>query len=259
MQTHQNIEEEKKKLNQQTMQIFNTAEKPIMEYISAFLEEPESVVFKSDIPNIVDPLILLPIDEYKKNIYIKFTLKTINLENDDFDERVKNIKELIKYDNIKEAFGFLFYCIKIVYASVIASNMINNKPLLNIKLDLDTDNYVFYPFYQDDKTFKLNFLKETVIQLIKLKQEKKNTPETDKKYNETVQEMNSLQFQITDEIKKKENDINQLLKSKPRLGIFIEEITTDQLPKPKYIEAMEQKISLSSNMPSISHEKYVDA
>ena len=76
------------KVRQQKMQIFNIAEKPIMEYISSFLEETPNTVFNSDIPTESDPLILLPIDDYKKDVYLKFTLKTI------YPQQVKQTKAM---------------------------------------------------------------------------------------------------------------------------------------------------------------------
>ena len=104
-------------LKKQTNQVFNMVENPVMEYISKFMEETPNIIFKQDIPSFIEPFILLPWGDYKKDICIKFTLVPINSTDLTCKEKIDS---LIKHENIKEAIGFLFYCVKIVYTSVVA-------------------------------------------------------------------------------------------------------------------------------------------
>ena len=58
---------ESDRLKGQTNQIFNIAEVPLMIYISEFLDEPPEIIFTEYNTNqYTEPLILLPLDDYKK-------------------------------------------------------------------------------------------------------------------------------------------------------------------------------------------------
>jgi hypothetical protein len=245
------------KVRQQTMQIFNIAEKPIMEYISSFLEETPNTVFNSDIPTESDPLILLPIDDYKKDVYLKFTLKTIYPQQvKQPKQRAKVIEDVIEYKNVKEAIGFLVFCVKSVLPSIIASSMINNKPIINTDLVLNESNWSFDPVFKHELTIKKSFLEDSLSKITYMKQQKNGElppemlPELEKEFRNVVTSLQTISKQITDEIINTEKKINTSYGNKPVLGICLKEITKSQLPKSKY----EQKPQL----PVLSSQSYED-
>jgi hypothetical protein len=245
------------KVRQQTMQIFNIAEKPIMEYISSFLEETPNTVFNSDIPTESDPLILLPIDDYKKDVYLKFTLKTIYPQQvKQTKQRAKFIEDVIEYKNVKEAIGFLVFCVKSVLPSIIASSMINNKPIINTDLVLNESNWSFDPVFKHELSIKKSFLEDSLSKITYMKQQKNGelppemVPELEKEFRNVVNSLQTITKQITDEIINTEKKINTSYINKPVLGICLKEITKSQLPKSKY----EQKPQL----PVLSSQSYED-
>ena len=231
--------ENNEKLRQQTQQIFNIVEKPIMEYISSFLEESPSVIFKDEVPKESDPLILLPLDEYKKDKYLKFTLKIIN-PNDLIPQRIDDINNIIHYEHVKESMGFLLYCIKSAYPSIIASSMINNKPMVHTHLALNESNWTFYPVFSHELSIKKKFLEDSLSKILYMKQQTEQPlppemlDEVNKEYNNVITTLNQVQRDITPEIIEHEKKINAEYNSKPVIGIFFEEIVKRQLPKPKY-------------------------
>lgn len=245
------------KIKQQTQQIFNIAEKPIMEYITAFLEEPASIIFKDEIPKESDPLILLPIKEYKEEIYLKFTLKTINSDKADKDSiRITNINNIIEFDHIKDSIGFLMYCIKSVYPSILASSMINNKPMVHIDLELNESNWTFYPKFNHELTIKKKFLEDSLSKIMYMQKQTEEPLseemllDLNKEYHNIVNTLSQVNIEITPEILESEQKINSGYQNKPVIGIFVTEINESQLPKSKY--NTEQKL------PSISSRSYED-
>jgi len=272
-----------------------------MESICKFLDEPSSVVFKDEMPVESDPLILLPMTEYKKKIYLKFTLKTIPKEPVDpvlrpetlgvpavslkhpatvapvlrpetlgvpavslkhpatVDEpesnikRITNINNIIEYQRVKESIGFLVYCIKTCYPSIVVSGMINHKTMSNIILELNETDWSFTPVFSHDLSIKKKVLEETLNKIMYMKQNKDNTLtdaemlELNKQYNTVISEISKVQMQLTPEILELENQININMLYKPIIGIFVEEINEDQLPKK------------NSNLKPISSAKYIDA
>lgn len=245
----------KEKIKHQTMQIFNIAEKPIMEYISTFLGESHDAIFNSEVPKESDPLILLPIDDYKKDIYLKFTLKTIYPQQvKQSKQRAKLIEDIIEYENVKEAIGFLWYGIKSVFPSVIAANMINNKPIINTDLILNENNWSFDPIFKHDLTIKKIFLEESLSKITYIQQQKNEdlTPNMIKlknEYHDIVSELHTVNTQITHETITTEKNINTSYhNNKPVLGICVKEITKSQLPKPKQ----------QSQLPIVSNQTYED-
>lgn len=242
---------EKDKLKQQTEQIFNIAERPIMEYVCNFLDEPCSVIFKDEMPVISDPLILLPIDEYKKEIYLKFTLKTVSKEHESNNKRIADINDIIHYQRVKESIGFLVYCIKTCYPSIIVSGMINYKTMSNIILELNETDWSFTPIYSHDLSIKKKVLEETLNKIMYMRQNKdinsNDLPELNKQYTDIIGEISKVHEQLTPDILELENQINNSMLSKPIIGIFVEEITKNQLPKK------------NSNLKPISDTKYIEA
>jgi hypothetical protein len=221
-------------IRKQANQVFNIAEKPIMEYVCAFLDEPCSVVFNDILPKKADPVILLPIIEYKQDKYLKFTLKT-QLPNCE-ENRVSYINDIIKYKQVKESIGFLTYCIKSIYPSIVASGMINNKPMVNTFLELNENNWTFSPVFNHDLTIKKKILNDTLNQILHFKNNEhsasqKSLKEINDKLKDVQDKIEELNINYTPEIIEIEKNINNLYKSKPVLCILIEELTKDELPK----------------------------
>jgi hypothetical protein len=253
-QPHMSKEE---KIKQQTRQIFNISEKPILEYITDFLEEPASVIFKEDMPKESDPLILLPIPEYKEGVYLKFTLKTIDATDaDNIDShRITSINDIIHYKHVKESIGFLVYCIKSAYPSIIASSMINNKPMVHIDLELNESNWTFCPKFRHELTIKKKFLEDALSKIIYMKQQtdepipNEMAAEINKEYNNIIPALTQVNTDITPEILESEKKINISYRIKPVIGIFVTEINESQLPKYN---------NQQHKLPTISSQSYED-
>jgi hypothetical protein len=241
----QSNDEQRKKTNQ----IFNIAERPVMDFITKFLEDTSNVIFKDEIPTYTEPLILLPINEYKAGVCIKFTIKPINLS-DEQPEQSLTIDSVINHAKVKEGIGFLWYCIKEVYTAVVATAMINNKPLTNTTMNLNEDNWTFYPKYVSEITSKKNFLESTLGKLMYIKQNIAKFPpemvdEIINEFPKVTDQLKIVNAQITPEIIDIEKKINESYTKKPVLGIFIEEIFEKDLPKP--ILSKDDEISTKKN------------
>jgi hypothetical protein len=241
--------QEKKQRESQSRQMFGMAEKPIMRYIASFLDETPEAIFLDNMPDVEDPLILLPIDTYKKNICIKFTLANVG------PDYKLDLKNLIEHDLIKEAIGFLYYCVRSVYGSVVTSTLINNKPMITTVLELDEENWVFTPVFMHEETKKREFLQDTINKLSHMM----NDPDIDKSMLNKINEEYKKVFislgklgEPSETIKSLEEQVNKTYKSKPRLGIFVEEIHKDSLPKPKKNNKQPQEL------PSISGGLYAN-
>ena len=232
-------------------QIFNIAEKPVMEFLALFLDEPHETIFRDELPIESDPLILLPLADYKPDTYIKFTIKPINLA-DGSSESVSNdsvsndsvsndsircgvINNIIEHQLVKNGVGFLWYCVKEVFASIIASSMINNKPLQNITIELNEQNWTFYPKYLCDLSHKKNFLEQAIIKLTNITENRDkfdgDIADVEKNLQSAMLELTNVNNQITPEVLAEEIKINNTYSSQTVLGIFTEEIFEKDLPK----------------------------
>jgi hypothetical protein len=249
LQTMENPKEvEKKKM----IAMFDMVENPIMYYIADFLEETPSVIFHEHITDFVNPIVIPPIDDYKKNIYLKLTLKSVKY-NEDYQQ--PDTKNLLKYVNVREAIGFMRYAIGVVYSSIIANSMINNKPMLNTTLKLDEEKLVFYPTYQHDNTISSIHINNQLSKIVELKRNIDNYSISDqeninREYSSLMNKASKIK--ITPEIKNIEQKFNDIYENKPRLAIIVEELTKEDLPKP------EKNKNTLSNLNSISTTKYVD-
>ena len=226
-------------------QIFNIAEKPVMEFLALFLDEPHETIFRDELPIASDPLILLPLADYKPDTYIKFTIKPINLADDSNESvsddtsngsiRCKVINNIIEHQLVKNGVGFLWYCVKEVFASIIASSMINNKPLQNITIELNEQNWTFYPKYLCDLSHKKNFLEQAVIKLTNITENRDkfdgDIADVEKSLQSAMLELTNVNNQITPEVLAEEIKINNSYSSQMVLGIFTEEIFEKDLPK----------------------------
>ena len=172
---HKLCKDEKKKLQGQMNQIFNIAEVPLMKFIAEFLGENPGKIFHESVPGFTEPLILMPLEDYKKDICLKFTIKNIT-DDDDTPERVENIRSLLKHEKVREGIGFLYYSIKSVYAAILSKSIVDNKPLLKIKMVLDEENWVFHPKYADTLSHEKDFLEASLGQSMELLKDK-NQPE----------------------------------------------------------------------------------
>ena len=249
------LKEEKNRLEGQMNQIFNIAEAPLMSFISEFLGENPGKIFHDEVHGFHEPLILMPLDDYKKDICLKFTIKNIT-DADDTPERTENIRSLLKHEKVREGIGFLFYSIKSVYAAILSKAMVDNKSMLKIKMALDEDNWVFYPKYADDLSHKKDYLEASLGQNMELRknkdQPKKILDDLKKTFNELVAELVEVNGQITPEILQKEETKNASFKDKVKIGIFIEDLHISDLPKP-------EKNMLNKDLPKINSSSYEEA
>ena len=212
-------------------QLFNIAERPVMEFISEFLEEPISVLFKDDLPAYTEPLILLPFAEYKDNICIKFTLKPITERS---PAQKLFIDSIIAHPKVKEGIGFLLYCVKEVY-NTITVTMINNKLLANTIMELNEDDWVLYSKYANPLTTKKIFLEDTLSRLTYIKQHIDKFPpdmveQINMEFPRVIEQLKLVSAALTPEIVAEEKAINDTYLNKPVLGIFVEEINESELP-----------------------------
>jgi hypothetical protein len=245
----------------QTHQIFNIAEKPMIDFISQFLEEPVSVLFTEELPSFTEPLILMPLEDYKENVYVKFSIIPIpseQIKSDDDIQRVNNIKSMIKHERVREGIGFLYYCIKHVYASLISVAMINNNQLLNLKVKLDENNWVFYLEFYHELTHQKEFYKEVLQTTLQAREQYDNLDEEKKQllnneFTKSVTKLKEIETQITPKIKQEEIDTNKLYKTRVKLGIFIEDLDEKDLPKKPELP---KNKNMLSNLPSISESLY---
>jgi hypothetical protein len=255
-------ETESERREKQTNQIFNFSEKPIMEYVCEFLNKQCDLVFDDKIPDESDPLILLPIVEYKKKSYIKFTLKTIHpSETDEYKtselSRISKIINLIKYDKFKESIGFIVYCIKTTYPSIIASGMIDNSLMINTFLELNETNWSLSPIFNTDLTIKKKILEDTLSKIMAMKQNGCNynpndLDEMNIQLENVINKLTDVNNAITPDILDTEIKINNSYIKKPFIGIFVEELTQNELPKQK-------NIPKKSNLQPISNKSYLDS
>lgn len=245
----------------QTNQIFNIAEQPMVNFISEFLEEPISVLFTEEPPKFTEPLILMPLEDYKKDVYIKYSMIPITAENfksEDDIRRVNNIKSMLKHERVREGIGFLYYCVKHVYASLISVAMINNNHLSNLKVKLDEENWVFYLQYYHTLTQKKEFYENVLQTTLQAREQYNNLTDEQKQvlnteFTNSVSQLKEIKTKMTPEIKQEEIDTNELYKTRIKLGIFIEDLDKKDLPKP--ITPPKNK-NILSNLPSISDTSY---
>lgn len=223
-----------------TNQMFNIAERPVMEFISKFLDEPINVIFNDELPTYVQQLTLLPIKEYKEDVCLKFTIKPIVNNLSDNDKKMSNdiIDKIIKNGKVKEGIGFIWYCIKEVFKSLVLSSMINKASMENITIELNENNWEFYPKYSHDITQRKNYYENILSELIYYKKNIDKFPETlttdiNAEYIKTVNELiiinkeiESMPTLIDDEEK-----INETYRKNVTLGIFVEECLEKDLPR----------------------------
>lgn len=264
-----------KQLQQQTNQMFNIAERDVMNYVADFLDEVPSVVFKDEVPTIVEPFILLPLDDYKKRICLKFHMVSLDSNGHPIhtsDQTILDtavpIVNLLKYEKVKEGLGFLFYCAKNVYASIAHSSLIDNKAITNTQLEFNQDepngypNWSFQPKFYHEVSLKIKFLEETLGRVVYIKQHTSEFPKNivDDAHVEYVNIVNTLiatKKDNTAEIQAVEKKINDEFSKRAYLGIFITELSVDDLPKPIMSEKEDIGIQ-NNNMPKISGSLYED-
>lgn len=227
-------------IKEQTDHIFNICEKPVMEFICHFLEDSPNVLFTDKVPAFSEPLIIKPIHQYNKNKFIIFRLQAFK-NNEELDNchnlnRIDMINTIIKYEETKEAIGFLLYAVKNVYAPIISKSLINNKPMINNILELNEEKWTFQPKYMNDISLKNNFLSQTLnnIEELQLNQNKDrmiNIYELNEEHKKVKEMIKTNIESMTEEDKQQEKDINDSYKQKPVIGILIDIIDSSQLKK----------------------------
>jgi hypothetical protein len=233
-------ETESERKFKQTNQMFNFSERPIMNYVCDFLNKPCIELFVDNIPESSEPLILLPIDDYKKNVYIKFTLKTVHPSKcDEYKtnelSRISKITNLIQYDKFKESIGFILYCIKTTYPSIIASGMCDNSSMINTFLELNEANWSLMPIFNSDLTIKKKILEDTLSKIMHMKQnhtdcDLSDSVEMDTQLTNVISKLTDVNNAITPEILGTELEITNSYFKKPFIGIFVEELSKSELP-----------------------------
>lgn len=249
-------DEQKGRASRQMMQIFGIAEKPVMEFVSGFLDEPPSVIFSDEVPSTSDPLILKPFDDQEDQSssgdYYQFNIEVVDLKTDD-PNRVEVINSLINHERIKEGIGFLYYCVKNAYASLLAASMINNNPIINLKIEMDEDNWCMYFKFYHELTHKRCFYQE-LLRTAMNNRENYNTMNEEQKSNvnrcfmEAVEQLKEIDKQITPSIKQLENDTNAKNKDKCVLGIFLKKINEADLPRPEKLPVEELQLPAISDV-----------
>lgn len=232
------MDDEKRK--HEVNQMFNLVEAPLMEYISKFLDELPEIIFNSDPSFKVEPLILLPIPEYKKDIYLEFSLQTVNKNT--FKSKIPN---LIKFQNVKDTIGFFVYCVNSVYPSIISSSMINKKTMTCVDLQLNTETWTFNPIYTHELNIRKKLLEDKLSLYIHMMKtcDKDKINEVNVEYNKIIKEISSVNKEInklskiTSSVTEKEtipyieSKINKSYDKKPVLAIKVRELKKSQLPK----------------------------
>lgn len=225
-----------------TDQIFNIAERPVMEFISKFLDEPINVIFNDRLPTFTENLTLLPIKEYKEEVYLKFIIKPIisGLSNDDKKLSNNIINDIIKLKQVKEGIGYLWYCIKEVFKSIVLSSMINKAPMENITIELNENTWEFYPKYSHDITQKKNYYENILSELVYYRKNIDKFPEmlsvdVNEEYIKTVNELSIINQDIENipNLIESEEKINESYTKNFVMGIFVEECLESDLPKIK--------------------------
>lgn len=227
-----------------TNQIFNIAERPVMEFISKFLDEPLNVIFNDNLPTYTQNLTLLPIKEYKEGVCVKFILKPIMSDSLNDDKNLSNniINEIIKLEKVKEGIGYMWYCIKEVFKSLVLSSMINKAPMENITIELNENTWEFYPKYSHEITQKKNYYENILGELMHYKKNINKFPEAlltdiNEEYIKTINELSIINTEIDSmpTLIADEKKINESYRKNFVLGIFAEECLESDLPKVKDI------------------------
>lgn len=234
----QEKEQEKEDNKLKTYQIFNIAERPVMKFISKFLEEPVSVIFKEELQPYVEPLILLPVKEYKEGVCIKFKLKSNTSMSNNKEYSNDIINKIIVNEKVKEGIGFLWFCIKEVFNSLVSSTMINKNTMDNVTIELNENTWEFYLKYSHELSQKKRQLDLNLIDLIYIKTNIDKFPDTlvndiNEQFMNVVVQINDInnKFKENPEILEEEKRINNLFKDKVVMGIFVEEMLETDLPK----------------------------
>lgn len=246
------------KKKQQVNRVFNLAERPIMLYIKSLYSSmiggdvSDLSIFEDTIPIIEDPLILMPWEDYKKNICLKFSVKPVA------SGYSLDLGDLAKHENVLQAIGFLYYAMRTVYASVVSSTVLKEKKYFdNTLLEMNQNTLNMFPRFYQPKTIALNILNQKMGQIIDERTNNKFSKEQHLEFTSIVNQINMIKSQITEEEKIEERKNNIQLDNLPILGIFIEEIHKDNLPKPILSKEDEDR-HFKQTMPSITNASYLD-
>ena len=245
-----NRTDEEKKMLGQMNQIFNIAEVPVMDFITEFLDKPRGEIFIDSGSSITEPLILMPLEDYKKDVCLKFTLRTIVTDGD--SDRVDNINRLLMHEKVCEGIGFLFYCVKSVYTPIVSKSMKDNNDMMNIKMELDQTNWTIAPRYLHELSHKKEFIDMSLSQIIHRKKENiGDMDENNQEYERLVKSLVKLNKDFTPEMFEREKAINDSFKHLPKIAISIADLHVSNLPKVK-----KNKPTAIGKMPKISETEY---
>lgn len=246
------------KKKQQINRIFNMAERPIMLYIKSLFcsmngaDVSDLSIFEDKIPFVEDPLILMPWEDYKKDICLKFTVKPVARGYS------LDLGDLAKHENVLQAIGFLYYAMKTVYASVVSSTTLKDKKFLdNTLLELNQVTLNMYPRFYHPKTIALNILNQRLSSVMSARVNNKFSKKQNDEFQSIIKQINAIKSQITEDERKEELKNNNKLDNLPILGIVIEELHKDNLPKPILSKEDEDR-HFKQTMPNITNAAYLD-
>ena len=233
-------------------------ERPIMLYIKSLYSSIHGAdisdldIFEDRIPIVEDPLILMPWEDYKKDICLKFTIKPVARGYS------LDLGELAKHENVIQGIGFIYYAMRTVYASVVSSSVLKDKKYLNnTLLELDQTTLNMYPRHYHPKTITLNMLNQQLSNVLNEKIDNKFSNEQSVEFQSIVKQINLIEQQITEDEKDEERKNNNMLDNLPILGIAIEELHIDKLPKPILSKEDEDR-HFKQTMPNITNASYLD-
>lgn len=228
----------------QAEKTFNTAERPVKLWMSYFVDEDPAVLFDS-VPDFLEPLILQCKNDKSMNLPEEFKKHCDNDElfmiRLDITSKPFNKDENIHQDMmpiISNSIGFLNFCVKTVYSSILQSESRMEK-FKNISLELDVDTLTYKPVYISDDCMECNVLKNRLDELKRCKDNLKKAQEDTEELQEQIDKKVTLYqlelVKILTKIKTAQIDYNKKktleLADKDRITITYKWIEKKDIPE----------------------------
>jgi hypothetical protein len=251
--------------------VFNIAEKPVRDFITNWVANKEVVLFTDETPTYVEPLILLPFDEYKEGVCLKFTISSEPYAPHTLVEPnpggFLDIDDIIEHKKVKEGIGFLLFCVKETFASVVRSSMASMFPIgeeVNMKhvhIELNETNWTLCPKYIDPA---IQYKEDLEIALGKMMYVQKNldkfSPDVAKKlmeqYPKLIDELAKDSSKPGIDIYNNDKTLNNGFLERSVIHIRVEEMLEKDLPKQIRPEDVEKIIDIGEKNNDICEESY---